>query len=192
MKYLSILFIISLLIISGKTVCDEKDVKVYGNDLTLTETTPFEGAYNNPEKFKDQEILLEGIVTKVCPNTGCWFEFTNGEEIIRVKSEHQFFVPYDSKDKKVKVQGTLFTKVMTEATHCDKNEDEANKGEMESKVIMADVTEIAEVEIEKETKLVLFNATGVAMVGGSDFTQEQLDKIEGKKEESEQIDHRHD
>ncbi len=192
MKYLSILLIFSLLIISGKSICDEKDVKIYGKDLTLTETTPFDVAFSNPEKFKDKEIVLEGVVTAVCQTTGCWFELTNGEENIRVKSEHQFFVPYDSKGKKVKVQGTLYTKVLTEATHCDKSEDEANKGEKESEVAIADVVDAAEVEIKKESKLVLFNATGVAMIGGSDFTQEQLDKIEGKKIKGEHSDHHHD
>jgi hypothetical protein len=67
-----------------------------------------------PERFaKDGPILVSGVVERNCTAKGCWMQVASapGEAGVRVTfKDYAFFIPLESKGKKVKAFGTLVTK----------------------------------------------------------------------------------
>lgn len=58
-----------------------------------------------------QAVCLEGTVSAVCQNKGCWMELKQGEQAVHVTFEgYSFFVPKDSAGKAVKLEGRVVVK----------------------------------------------------------------------------------
>lgn len=142
--------------------------KTYGAELTQKEITPLAKVLKNIEKYRDKVMLVEGTITEVCQNKGCWMMVDDKGTQVRVEfNNYGFFVPWDSEGKKVRLQGTVRRKKISEkmAEH------------------MAAEMKKPPVEMGKkgEQEITVFIASGVAIEGGSEISEEQRAIIEGKK-----------
>ncbi|MDI6766894.1 MAG: DUF4920 domain-containing protein, partial [Bacteroidota bacterium] len=117
MRTKTFIIIVVLLFTMINLCAADEPYKTYGKEIKMKKVTAFKDAVKKPKKFKNKEILITGKVTAVCQNKGCWMEITDGKEKMRVKFEdYGFFVPYDSKGKKVKVQGKVNRETVSEET----------------------------------------------------------------------------
>jgi len=144
--------------------------KIYGSKLTLEEVTPLSEALSKLETSSSGEILVCGEVAEVCQGKGCWMVVVCGDSHVRVEfKDYEFFVPWDSEGKKVKLQGRLEEKKITSA---------AAKHMVEEMKFPP----VKKEDIEDENVITVFVASAVAMEGGSEIGEEQRAIIEGKKE----------
>ena len=61
-----------------------------------------------------REVRLEGVIDAVCQDMGCWIGLKQGDQAIHVAmAGHSFFLPKDSKGKKVVVEGRVVVKERT-------------------------------------------------------------------------------
>lgn len=167
MKHLTSLLIAVSLLIPIISFTQDYAVKIYGKETKLRKLTPFQEVFKNPGKFKNREILIEGFVASVCKTKGCWMEITDGEDKMRVKFEdYSFFVPWDSKGKRVKIQGKVNRENVKAATYKHWLEEAGEAKEVIEK-------------IKRDQKVVIFTAAGVLMEGGSEISPEQQSFIDG-------------
>lgn len=167
MKHLTSLLLVVSLLIPIISFTQEQGVKIYGKESKLRKTTPFHEVYKNPGKFKNREILIEGLVSSVCKTKGCWMEITDGKDKMRVKFEdYSFFVPWDSKGKRVKIQGKVNREKVKASTYKHWLEEAGEAKEVIEK-------------IKRDQKVVIFTAAGVSMEGGSEVSPEQQSLIDG-------------
>ena len=100
-------------LVAAAPVGDEK----LGKGVTLTEATPLKALYETPEKFVGKTIRIDGVVTAVCAEMGCWMalgESATAENTVRLKVEHdgKIVFPISAKGKAVSAEG-VFVKVST-------------------------------------------------------------------------------
>ncbi len=103
---------------------DYKHVSTFGKEITISHSISVEHAINNFNKLKNKEILIEGMVGKVCEVKGCWMVLKGANDSIRVTfNDYGFFVPKDIDEKSVQAQGVLSKEVMniSEARHFAKD-----------------------------------------------------------------------
>ena len=86
-----------------------------GKGVTLTEATPLKALFETPEKFVGKTIRIDGVVTAVCEEMGCWMalgESATAENSLRLKVEHdgKIVFPISAKGKTVSAEG-VFVKV---------------------------------------------------------------------------------
>jgi len=70
--------------------------------------------YASLDSYQNKLVVVEGNVTEVCQNMGCWTMISDGTNLIRAMTLHKFFLPKDMKDVKAVVQGEFEVKEMTE------------------------------------------------------------------------------
>ncbi|RMG20572.1 MAG: hypothetical protein D6732_28580, partial [Methanobacteriota archaeon] len=60
---------------------------VYGEGVQLSESIPLEQLVQDPASFEGKTVLVQGVVTDVCQNMGCWVEIADAQSqhSIRVK-----------------------------------------------------------------------------------------------------------
>jgi len=92
----------------------QKEEKL-GKGVTLTEATPLKALYETPEKFVGKTIRIDGVVTAVCAEMGCWMalgESATAENSLRLKVEHdgKIVFPISAKGKAASAEG-VFVKV---------------------------------------------------------------------------------
>jgi hypothetical protein len=83
-----------------------------GKGVTLTDATPIKALYETPEKFVGKTIRIDGVVTAVCAEMGCWMalaESDKSEQPVRLKVEHAAGIvfPISAKGKKASAEGVL-------------------------------------------------------------------------------------
>jgi hypothetical protein len=83
-----------------------------GKGVTLTDATPIKALYETPEKFVGKTIRIDGVVTAVCAEMGCWMalaESDTSEQPVRLKVEHAAGIvfPISAKGKKASAEGVL-------------------------------------------------------------------------------------
>jgi hypothetical protein len=106
---MKIFFLLLMLVSSVAGAADKAADQTFGKMepqgatvATLTEVT------GNFEKFKGQNVVLTGTVKKVCQMSGCWFELSEGQQVVRITmKDYGFTVPKDILNKKVKVVGLM-------------------------------------------------------------------------------------
>ena len=54
----------------GVAICAPR--RKYGAGVTLTKATPISELYASPEKFVGKTVRVDGVVTAVCTEMGCW------------------------------------------------------------------------------------------------------------------------
>jgi uncharacterized protein DUF4920 len=93
----------------------DASVRTFGKPLLLKKTLSLQEALQQPAKYKNQKVLLEGKISDVCQMKGCWLMLSDGTRAIRVKFEgYSFFVPKDSRGKKVRAEGRLIEETLSE------------------------------------------------------------------------------
>jgi hypothetical protein len=81
----------------------------------------------NGEKYLDKPFALETRISKVCQKKGCFFIAQEGKHTLRVAfKDYSFFVPTDSSNKIVTLNGSLIKKTMNEKQAAHFNSDLAD------------------------------------------------------------------
>jgi len=83
--------------------------------VKLTTATPIADLYASPEKFLGKTIRVDGIVTEVCEDMGCWMALgtdATGDMTVRlkVKDEGPIVFPLAARGKHASAEG-VFSKV---------------------------------------------------------------------------------
>lgn len=62
----------------------------YGEPVTVLKATPVSELYANPEKFVGKTIRVDGVVTSVCTEMGCWVAVKDGktDQAVRFQADH--------------------------------------------------------------------------------------------------------
>lgn len=93
----------------------DKQNETLGKGVTLTEATPLKALFETPEKFVGKTIRIDGVVTAVCQEMGCWMalgESAQAENSVRLKVTHdgKIVFPISAKGKMASAEG-VFVKV---------------------------------------------------------------------------------
>jgi hypothetical protein len=83
-----------------------------GAGVTLDAATPIAELYATPEKFVGKTIRVDGIVTAVCQEMGCWMALGHdekGEQTVRFKVDHGAGIvfPVKAKGRKASAEGVF-------------------------------------------------------------------------------------
>jgi hypothetical protein len=86
-----------------------------GAGVKLSETTTIAALYETPEKFVGKTVRLDGVVTAVCTEMGCWMALSDAEKserTVRFKVDHGAGIvfPIAAKGKRASAEG-LFEKI---------------------------------------------------------------------------------
>lgn len=98
--------------------------KLFGEPLSSSsEKVALGELLKSPTKFTDRPIQIEGKVTAVCQNKGCWLELEDEHGMAHVKlGAHKFFVPKTASGQHAVVEGKVFAQV--EKGHCEQEAEE--------------------------------------------------------------------
>jgi hypothetical protein len=83
--------------------------------VSLTEATTIKALYDAPERFVGKTIRIDGVVTAVCEEMGCWMalgETAKSENTVRMKVDHSSGIafPVAAKGKTASAEG-VFEKI---------------------------------------------------------------------------------
>lgn len=92
----------------------DKDEKL-GKGVTLKEATPISELFASPEKFVGKTVRIDGVVTAVCQEMGCWMalgESADAKNTVRLKVNHdgKIVFPISAKGKMASAEG-VFEKI---------------------------------------------------------------------------------
>ena len=126
-------------------------VRTFGKPLSIKKAVSLQEALQQPAKYQNQKVLLEGKISDVCQMKGCWLLLSDGERAIRIKFEgYSFFVPKDSRGKKVRAEGRLIEETLSEDTARHYAAEQSTKSDSS--------------EIKGPQRVVTFEATGIAIL----------------------------
>ena len=83
-----------------------------GAGVKLAEPTPIATLYANPEQFVGKTIRLDGVVTAVCEQMGCWMALADSAEspqTVRFKVDHDgaLVFPIAARGKRASAEGVF-------------------------------------------------------------------------------------
>jgi hypothetical protein len=85
--------------------------QTFGDGVRLTETTTISALYAQPEKFVGKAIRIDGVVTSVCEEMGCWMalaEKGKPDQTVRFKVEDGKVVfPISARGKNASAEGVF-------------------------------------------------------------------------------------
>jgi len=129
----------------------DASVRTFGKPLSIKKAVSLQEALQQPARYQNQKVLLEGKISDVCQMKGCWLMLSDGERAIRIKFEnYSFFVPKDSRGKKVRAEGRLIQETLSE--------------EMARHYAAEQSTKSDPSEIKGPQRVVTFEAAGVAIL----------------------------
>lgn len=96
----------------------------YGAGVKLATATPINDLYASPEKFVGKTVRVDGVVTSVCTEMGCWLAIgatDNQDQAVRFQAEHdgKIVFPITLKGKPASAEG-VFVKI--DASNKEANE----------------------------------------------------------------------
>ena len=125
-------------------------MRTFGKPLSSKKALSLQEALQQPSKYQNQKVLLEGKISDVCQMKGCWLMLSDGERAIRIKFEgYSFFVPKDSRGKKVRAEGLLRQETLSEEMAHHYAAEQSTKSDLSA--------------IKGPQQVVTFEATGVAI-----------------------------
>jgi hypothetical protein len=116
---------------STETVINKTDDGIlYGREISTYERIiPVKELVNAAEKYDGNTLVVRGEITDVCQAMGCWLVISSGANIIRVKTNHEYFVPGDIVGKIAVIEGVFKVAELTEEEANHYNEESLNKTE---------------------------------------------------------------
>ncbi|HYK90922.1 MAG TPA: DUF4920 domain-containing protein [Acidobacteriota bacterium] len=81
-----------------------------GKAVAIKSATPIKEILSQPDKYLGKDIRIDGEITEVCQNMGCWINVKDAStnESIQVKvDDGEIVFPKDGAGRKVAVQGKL-------------------------------------------------------------------------------------
>ena len=105
----------SLLIVLAGVVLGAVADKKLGAGVTIQEATAIKDLYASPEKFVGTAVRIDGVVTGVCSEMGCWMALAprdKPEQTVRFKVDHGGVIvfPISAKGKAASAEG-VFEKI---------------------------------------------------------------------------------
>jgi len=87
----------------------------FGAGVKLTKATPISELYASPEKFVGKTVRIDGVVTDVCTDMGCWLAIgatNNPDQAVRFQAEHdgKIVFPLSLKGQQASAEG-VFVKI---------------------------------------------------------------------------------
>lgn len=82
---------------------------VYGEPLTLTESTPISTLLADIDAYDGKKVRVEGLVTEVCAKRGCWMSIAGDQPFqeLRFKVEDGVItIPLEAKGRYAVAEGT--------------------------------------------------------------------------------------
>jgi hypothetical protein len=84
----------------------------FGAGVTLAKATPISELYASPEKFVGKTVRVDGVVTAVCTEMGCWLAIgaaDNPDQAVRFQAEHdgKIVFPISLKGQKASAEGVF-------------------------------------------------------------------------------------
>jgi len=104
----SLILAAALLATAALSAADEK----FGAGVTLEKATPIKALYEKPQDFVGKTIRIDGVVTAVCEEMGCWMALGDEEkstQTIRFKVDHGAGIvfPLKARGMKASAQGVF-------------------------------------------------------------------------------------
>lgn len=88
-----------------------------GSPVGDSERVALADVLKEPRKYEGVRVVIEGTVSRVCKNRGCWVEIKPegaADESVRVVfSNHAFFVPKDSESMRFRAEGQFSFKKLS-------------------------------------------------------------------------------
>ncbi len=105
---------VALVAAAGVTAADQK----LGTGVTLPDATPIKALYDAPDAFVGRTIRIDGVVTAVCQDMGCWLALgadARSEEVVRFKVDHggAIVFPRSARGKAASAEG-VFERIATD------------------------------------------------------------------------------
>jgi hypothetical protein len=93
------------------------NVTRYGAPIGAGDTLKLASVLAEPDKYKNQPVIVEAEVRKACTKKGCWMELAESldktAQGCRVTfKDYGFFVPIDSAGSHARVQGTVTSELV--------------------------------------------------------------------------------
>ncbi len=84
----------------------------YGKGVTLTQATPLKDVLTKPSQYEGKTVRVEGFVTAVCEEMGCWLALaptqTKGDPTLIIQVEHGVVVfPMSAKGSFAAAEGVV-------------------------------------------------------------------------------------
>lgn len=119
--------LLTVLLLSAATVAAVSDQKL-GKGVELTTATSIKALYDAPEKFVGKTIRVDGIVTAVCEEMGCWMALgadAKAEQVVRFKVDHDgaLTFPLSARGKAASAEG-VFQKIASSDAESQRAADE--------------------------------------------------------------------
>ena len=95
---------------------------VYGEGITIQETTKISSIYDKPSVFVGKVVKVEGLVVDVCSRRGCWMSLASDRpfETLRIKvADGEIVFPITSRGRRAAVEGKVQEIRMTEEQALD-------------------------------------------------------------------------
>ncbi|HJL61817.1 MAG TPA: DUF4920 domain-containing protein [Pseudomonadales bacterium] len=90
----------------------------YGDLVSSAETIRIGSLLNEPDRFVDKLVKIEGLVDDVCPMKGCWVDVLESQsrDVIRFKVQDDVVIfPVEAKGQQIIAEGFLRKYNMTKA-----------------------------------------------------------------------------
>ena len=110
------IFVILLVLILSFSATAFAKSKKYGKGVTLQETTQVSQLLDQPEKFLDKKVKVQGMITEVCASRGCWVYIAGDRpyEKIQVKvTDGEIVFPMSASGRMAEVEGIIQELKMT-------------------------------------------------------------------------------
>ena len=103
-----------VLVLSAVVLGAVADAKL-GAGVTIKDATAIADLYASPEKFVGKPVRIDGVVTAVCTEMGCWMALASSdkpEQTVRFKVDHggAIVFPISAKGKQASAEG-VFEKI---------------------------------------------------------------------------------
>jgi hypothetical protein len=89
---------------------------LYGSDIDAAQQViKISDIFADLDAYQNKKVVVEGTLSEVCQEMGCWTILTDGTNEIRAMTLHKYFLPKDLQSGlKVVVEGEFETKEITE------------------------------------------------------------------------------
>ncbi|HXT68645.1 MAG TPA: DUF4920 domain-containing protein [Vicinamibacterales bacterium] len=111
----AVLSALAVVVVSATPARPNNDDEKFGKGVSLKDSTSIKALYETPEKFVGKTIRIDGVVTAVCEEMGCWMalgEKAGAENTVRLKVDHDAGIvfPLAAKGKEASAEG-VFEKI---------------------------------------------------------------------------------
>ena len=109
-RMLAAFIVLTLVVAAGAARAAEG--KSYGKGVTITQATPLADVMAKPSAFEGQTLRVEGYVTAVCEEMGCWLALAptqaKSENSLIIQVEHGVVVfPMSAKGQRAAAEGIV-------------------------------------------------------------------------------------